>query len=222
MSRGHDGRLVRWKRRLAPLRPSASVASYPRIPSTALEAAGDGDGQRLVFAGRRSAEILEGEGRYQEAVGGGTAALAERVRTGDRWNRSEIHAHLAVNLLRVGRTEEAKANAAAAEAMVRGPGDIAGVTEAEWVRAHFLAARGDDDAADAAFLAAIASAQRGEFMPLHVSLRLDRAEFLLARGRASEAASVLAEVERLAPPPPWNHLHARRRALAAAVDAQRV
>jgi len=55
-----------------------------------------------------------------------------------------------------------------------------------------------------------------------VSLRLDRAEFLIERRRAPEAAALLAEVERLAPPLPWNFLPARRRALAAAVVAQRV
>jgi hypothetical protein len=106
--------------------------------------------------------------------------------------------------------------------MVRGPEDISGVAEAEWVRAHVLAVRGDDDAANAAFSAAIASADRGEFVILHVSLRLDRAEFLVARKRAPEAAALLDEVERLAPPPPWNYLPGRRRALAAAVSVQRV
>ena len=186
------------------------------------EAAGDGDGQRLVFVGRRSGEILESEGRYEEAVVAWTAALVESVRTGERWNRSEIHGHLAVNLLRVGRTKEAEAHAADAAAMLRGPGDIAGVTEGEWVRAHVLALQGDDPGADEAFLSAIASAHRGEFVPLQVSLRLDRADFLLARGRASDAASVLAEVERLAPPPPWNYQLTRRRALAARVTGQRV
>jgi tetratricopeptide (TPR) repeat protein len=187
-----------------------------------VEATGDGDANRLVFAGRRRAEILEGEGRYEEAVVAGTAALAESERTGERWSRSEIHAHLAVNLLRVGRTEEAKVHAAEAAATLAGPEDISGGAETEWVRAHVLAVNGDDDAADAAFRAAIASADRGEFVRLHVSLRLDRVEFLLARGRAPEAAALLAEVERLAPPPPWNYLPARRRALAAAVEAQRV
>ena len=186
------------------------------------EAAGDDDGLRLVGTGRRRTEILGAEGRYDEAVAAGTAALAESVRSGERWNRSEIHGQLAVNLLRVGRTKEAEAHAAEAATMVRGPEDISGVAEAEWVRAHLLAVRGDDDAADAAFSAAIASADRGEFVHLHVSLRLDRAEFLLARGRAPEAAALLAEVERLGPPPPWNYLPARRRALAATLQAKRV
>jgi tetratricopeptide (TPR) repeat protein len=184
------------------------------------EAAEDGDGLRLVYVGRRSAEILEGEARYEEAVVAGMAALAESVRTGERWNRSEIHGHLAVNLLRVDRTAEAAAHAAEATAMVRGPEDIAGVSEAEWLRAHMLAFNGDHEAADAAFRAALASAERGEFVQLHTSIRLDHAEFLLARGRVAEAASLLAEVERLAPPPPWNYRATRRRALAAAVAGQ--
>jgi class 3 adenylate cyclase len=186
------------------------------------DAAGDADANCLVAVGRQRAEILEGEGRYEEAVVAGTAALAESVRTGERWSRSEIHAHLAANLLRVGRTEDAEAHAAEAAAMVRGPEDISGVAEAELVRGHVLASRGEHDAADAAFNAAIASADRGEFVRFHVNLRLDRVEFLLARGRAPEAAALMAEVERLAPPPPWNYLPRRRRALAAAVQAQRV
>ncbi len=197
-------------------------AALATLDEVRAEAAGDGDANRLVNVGRRTAEILEGESRYEEAVAALSAALAESVRTGERWNRSELLGHLAVDLLRIGRTEEAQAYAAEAAAMVRGPEDISGVAEAEWVRANVLAARGDDDAADAAFSAAIASADRGEFTHLRINLRLDRAEFLIARKRGPEAAALMAEVERLAPPPPWNYLPARRRALAAAVEAQRV
>ena len=192
------------------------------LDEVAAQAAGDGDGNRLVSVGRRRAEILEGEGRYADAVTAGTAALAESIRTGERWNRSEIAGHLAVNLLRVGRHAEAEAHAADAAALVRGPEDLSGVAELEWVRAHFSAARGDDAAADAAYQAAIAAVDQHEFAHLKDSLRLDRAEFLLSRGRAPEAAALLAEVERTAPPPPWDHLRARRRGLSAAVDAQRV
>jgi tetratricopeptide (TPR) repeat protein len=181
-----------------------------------VDAAGDGDGFRLVVTARRTAEILEGEGRWDEAIAMFATALAESTRTGERTNRSEILGHLAVNLLRVGRTEEAEPYAAEGAAVILGPADVAANAEADWVRGHVLAARGDDEAADAAFRAAIAGASRGEFVPLHVSLRLDHAEFLLARGRGAEAAALLAEAERLAPPPPWNHLPARRRALAAA------
>ena len=132
-------------------------------------------------------------------------------------NRSEINGHLAVNLLRVGRGRGAARHVTEAAAMLRSQDDIAGVTEGEWVRAQVLTFQGDDAGADAAFQSAIASAERGEFFPLRVSLRLSHAEFLLARGRAADAASVLAEVERLAPPPPWNYLARRRRALAAAI-----
>ena len=148
------------------------------------------------------------------------AAVAQSVRTGERWNRSEIHGHLAVNLLRVGRAAEAEVHAAEATAMVRGPGDIAGVSEAEWLRAHVLASKGDHEAADAAFRAALASAERGEFVQLHTSIRLDHAELLLGLGRVSDAASLLAEIDRLAPPPPWNFRANRRRTLAAAVAQQ--
>ena len=184
-----------------------------------IEATGDGDGNRLVLIGRRSAEILEGEGRYAEAVAAGMAALAESVRAGERWNRSEILGHLAVNLLRSGRIAEAESYAAEAAAMVRGAGDISGVAEAEWVRAEILAARGDDAAADAAFNAAIATADGGEFVPLQIVLRLERAAYLLGKKRTAEAAALLAEVERRSPPAPWKYLLARRRSLAAAVEA---
>jgi hypothetical protein len=186
------------------------------------DAAGDGDGNSLVTQGRRIAEILEGEGRYVEAVAAGTSALAESVRIGERWSRSEILGHLATNLLRVGRTAEGEARAADAMAMVRGPEDISGVAEAELVRAQVLAARGEEGAADAAFKAAITTIDRGEFAYLQAILRLDRAEFLIRRKRLTEAAALLAEVERRAPPPPWNFLPTRRRALAMAVEAQRV
>ncbi len=186
------------------------------------EAAGDGDANRLVFVLRRKAEILGSEGRYAEAVAVGTEALAESTRTGERWSRSEIAGHLAVNLLRVGRTAEAEARYADAAATLRGPEDRAGVAEAAWAEAHLLAARGDYDAADAAFRASIAAIEGREFVPLGVSLRLDYAGFLLERKRTAEAATILAEAERIAPPPPWNYLQVRRRALAAAVHAQRV
>ena len=197
-----------------------AAAALAVLEEVRVEAAGDGDGQRLVFVARRKGEILEREGRYEEAVLAWTDALAESERTGERWNRSEIHSHLAVSLLRVGRTKDAEAQAAKAAAMLRSQDDIAGVAEEQWMRAHVLAAKGDDAGADAAFLSAIASVERGEFIPLRTSIRLDRAEFLLARGRRSDAAAVLAEVERLAPPPPWNYLATRRRALAAAVAGQ--
>jgi class 3 adenylate cyclase/tetratricopeptide (TPR) repeat protein len=196
-------------------------AALTILDEVAVDATGDGDAYRLVFVGRIRAEILESEGRHEEAVAAGTAALAESVRTGERWNRSEILGHLAVNLLRVGRIAEAELRAAEAMAMVRGPEDIAGVSEAEWLRAHVLAFHSDVESADAAFRAATVSAERGEFVRLQVNVRLDHAEFLLERGRASDAASLLGEVERRTPPPPWNHLAMRRRALATAV-AERV
>jgi len=199
-----------------------SGAALEILEEVRAEAVGDGDGNRLVGTARRRADILEGDGRYAEAVTAGTSALAESIRTGERWNRSEIEGHLAVNLLRVGRTAEAEAHVADAAALVRGAGDLSGTAEAEWARAHFLAARGDHDAADAAFRAAIATVDPHEFAPLKAFFRLERAEFLLARKRIAEAAALLAEVERIAPPPPWNYLPDRRRALAAAIAAQRV
>jgi len=199
-----------------------SGAALEILEEVRAEAVGDGDGNRLVGTARRRSDILEGDGRYAEAVTAGTSALAESIRTGERWNRSEIEGHLAVNLLRVGRTAEAEAHMADAAALVRGAGDVSGTAEAEWARAHFLAAGGDHDAADAAFRDAIATVDPREFAPLKAFFRLERAEFLLARKRIAEAAALLAEVERIAPPPPWNYLPDRRRALAAALAAQRV
>jgi tetratricopeptide (TPR) repeat protein len=186
------------------------------------EAVGDGDANRLVFVGRRKAEILASEGRYAEAVAVGTEALAESIRTGERWNRSEIAGHLAVNLLRVGRTAEAEARYADAAATLRGPEDRAGSAEAAWAEAHVLAARGDHDAAETAFRASIAAIEGREFMPLAVSLRVDYADYLLERKRTADAAALLAEAERIAPPPPWNYIQSRRRALATGIEAQRV
>ncbi|HEX6062226.1 MAG TPA: hypothetical protein VF001_09170, partial [Candidatus Limnocylindria bacterium] len=107
-------------------------------------------------------------------------------------------------------------------AFVRGAADVSGAAEADWARAQFLAARGDDDAADAAFRAAIAAVDPLEFVSLKAFFRLERAEFLLTRKRIAEAAALLAEVERGAPPPPWNYLPDRRRALAAATAAEQV
>jgi class 3 adenylate cyclase/tetratricopeptide (TPR) repeat protein len=199
-----------------------SAAALEILEEVIAEAVGDGDGNRVVGAARRRCEILEGDGRYAEAVAAGSMALAESVRSGERWNRSEIEGHLAVNLLRVGRTAEAEAHIAEALAFVRGAEDVSGAAEADWARAHFLAARGDHDAADAAFRAAIAAVDPLEFVSHKVFFRLERAEFLLARKRTAEAAALLAEVERVSPPPPWNFLPERRRAFAAALAAQRV
>ena len=199
-----------------------SAAALEIIEEVIAEAAGDGDSNRVVGASRRKYEILEGDGRYAEALAAGTAALAESIRIGERWNRSEIEGHLAVNLLRAGRTAEAEAHLAEALTFVRGPEDVSAAAEASWARAQFLAARGDDDAADAAFRAAIAAVDPREFLTHKMFLRLERAEFLLARKRIAEVAALLAEVERLSPPPPWNFLRDRRRGLSAAVDAQRV
>ncbi len=199
-----------------------AAAALEILEEVIAEAVGDGDGNRVVGATRRRYEILEGLGRYSEAVTAGTAALAESIRIGERWNRSEIESHLAVNLLRTGRTADADAHLAEALTFVRGAEDVAGVAEAEWARAHFLAARGEHDATDAAFRAAIAAVDPLEFLSHKVFFRLERAEFLLTRKRIAEAAALLVEVERLSPPPPWNFLPERRRALAAALAAQRV
>ena len=199
-----------------------AAAALAILDEVGAEAVGDGDGQRLVLVGRRRAEVLESEGRYAEAVDAGVAALAESVRTGDRWSRSEIAGHLAANLARIGRLEEAEARLAEATALVRGPEDLAGVAEAAWAQAHVLAGRGDDAGAEAAFRSALAVIEAGEFLPLRVQLRIDYAELLLQLNRTAEAAALLAEAERLTPPPPWNFLAARRRALASAVAAQRV
>jgi class 3 adenylate cyclase/tetratricopeptide (TPR) repeat protein len=192
------------------------------LEEVSIEASREGDANRFVTSSRRTTEVLETMGRYEEAVVTGRAALAESIRIGERWNRSEVEGHLAVDLVRLGRIDEAEAHAAAAGELLRGPSDFSGAAEAEWMRAHVLAARGDEIAADAAFRAALAAIDPYEFLDLRISMRLDYAEFLLSRGRVPEAAAVLAEAERIVPPPPWNHLAKRRRALHAAVQAQRV
>ncbi len=194
-----------------------SPAALEILEEVIAEAVGDGDGNRVVASARRRQEILEGDGRYAEAVTAGTTALAESIRIGERWNRSEIEGHLAVNLLRTGHSAEAEAHLAEAVTFVRGAEDVSGAAEAEWARAHFLAAHGDDAAADAAFRTAITAVDPLEFVSHKVFFRVERGEFLVARNRIAEAAALLAEVERLSPPPPWDFLPDRRRALATAV-----
>ena len=58
--------------------PDAALAIMSEVRD---ESVGDGDGQRLVYVERRSGEILESEGRYEEAVVAWTAALAASHRT---------------------------------------------------------------------------------------------------------------------------------------------
>lgn len=71
--------------------PAAALALLEEVRD---EAAGGGDGQRLVFVERRSGESLESEGRYEEAVVAWRTALAETARSGERWNRSRFMATL--------------------------------------------------------------------------------------------------------------------------------
>jgi len=181
----------------------------------------DGDANVVIMAHRRHAEILQGDGRYAEGLAVGLAGLAESERTGDRWHRSEILSFIGRNLLGLGRIDEAAGRIAEAAAIVRGEQDVAAVAEVRAAQAALAAARGQDDQADAGFLEAIAIADRGEFAPLHVVYRLERAELLLRRGRSADAAALLAEIERIAPPPPFAFLRPRREALAAALERQR-
>ena len=197
--------------------PEALALSDRMIASTTQ----DGDVNRLISSLRRRAEILSLDGQHEEALAVGLRAQVESERTGERWNRSEIFTFVGRSLLGLGRTDEAAERIAAAEAILRGQDDIAAVAEVNAARAALAAARGDDVAAEAGYARAIEIADRGEFVPLHVSNRLELAEHLARRGRPAEAAALMAEIDRICPPPPFAYLRSRRRALAAALETQR-
>ena len=197
--------------------PEALAVSERVIASTTE----DGNVNRLIASLRRRAEILHHDGQYAEALAVGLQALAESERTGERWHRSEILTFIGRSLLGLGRVGEAAERIADGEAMLRGEDDIAAVAEVHAARAALASARGDDTAAEASYARAIEIADQGEFVPLHVSNRLELAEYLARRGRSAEAAGLLAEIDRISPPPPFAYLRSRRRALAAVLETQR-
>ena len=201
------------------LRGDAATA-LQLLDAVTADALDDGDTNRLIASRRRQAEILDGERRYSEGLAVGLAALADSERTGERWHRSEILTYIGRNLLGLGRIDEAATRMAEGAAMIRGDEDVAAVAEVLAAHAALDAARGNDEAADVGFAKAVAVADRGEFAPLHVWIRLERAELLARWGRPAEAATLLAEIDRIAPPP-FRFLPERRAALAAVLEKQR-
>ena len=181
----------------------------------------DGNNNRVIDARRRQAEILYEQRRYAESLAVGLTALAESEQTGERWHRAEIVTYIGRNLLGLGRTDEAGARIAEAAAVIRGEEDLAAVAEVRAAQAALHAVRGEDDAADADFRQALAFADGGEFVPEQVIIRLEHAEHLLRWGRPADAAAILATVDRIMPPPPFDLYRARRDALAAALEKQR-
>ena len=198
--------------------PAAALTLLDRDLAIATE---DGDNDRVVVVRRSQAEIHYAEGRFAEGLAAGVAGLAESERTGERWNRAEIATYIGRNLLALGRVEEAAARIAEAAAVIRGEEDLAADAEVRAAQAALDATRGDAAAADAGFRRALEIADRGEFVPEQLLLRLEHAEHLLRWGRPADAAAVLAAVDRIAPPPPFGVHQARRTALAAALEMQR-
>jgi tetratricopeptide (TPR) repeat protein len=152
------------------------------------------DAQRWLGASRLLAEVLleERDPRAGTII---EAAIAESVRVGERWNRSELFGMRALAALQ--RGDHAVAEAAASDAVATAfPGDVSAESEAAKVLGLVRAAQGRIDEADRELRRALDLVAATEFVSGFSETALTRADFLIQRGRTEEARRLLDEIDR--------------------------
>ncbi|MBA3778962.1 MAG: AAA family ATPase [Chloroflexi bacterium] len=157
------------------------------------EAEEAGDGHLIVSSARLLGETLTEAGRTEEAYGAIRLALDHSVRTGERWNRTELLAQRASCATLRGDLVAAETMLAESDATVRAD-DLAAIGVYNSTLGQLRAAQGRDEEAEAALRLALHTIRPTEYW-WWTTLALDLAEFLVARGRAAEAASLVGEVE---------------------------
>ena len=152
------------------------------------------DAQRWLGAARMLAEILLEE-RDPGAADIVELAIAESVRVGERWNRSELFGLRAIAALQRGDVAVAEAAANDAIAMVF-PGDISAESEGARVLGLVLAAQGRIDEADRELRRALDLVAATEFISGFGETALTRADFLIQQERVPEATQLLDDIDR--------------------------
>lgn len=159
----------------------------------AAEALAAGDGALVVSSHRLLGETLFEAGRFAESDAVTATALEHSIRTGERWSRTELLAYRALVAIEDGRLADAERLLADSAATIR-EGDVAAFSVLEAAKGQLTAAQARDAEAERAFRAAVAQGRATEYwwwtMPA-----VELAEFLVSRGRAAEAAPMVAEID---------------------------
>ena len=159
----------------------------------AAEALAAGDGALVVSSHRLLGETMFEAGRFAESDAVTATALEHSIRTGERWSRTELLAFRALVAIEDGRLADAERLLADSAATIR-EGDVAAFSVLEAAKGQLAAAQARDAEAERAFRAAVAQGRATEYwwwtMPA-----IELAEFLVSRGRAAEAAPMVAEID---------------------------
>ncbi|GAC1613642.1 MAG: AAA family ATPase [Candidatus Dormibacteraceae bacterium] len=139
---------------------------------------------------------LDPQGRFLEGAAAVDRAIGVAEATGDRWNRSELNALRARFALELGEVDLAARRVDESLKWLRA-GDVTAEAEAMHALGRVRAAQGLDDAAETAFRRGFDAVKTTDFNWPRTLMAIELAEFLIERGRSSEAATAMAEVE------PW-------------------
>jgi tetratricopeptide (TPR) repeat protein len=176
------------------------------------------DAQRWLGASRLLAEVLL-EQHDPEAAAVIDAALAESVRVGERWNRSELFGMRALAALQRGDLAVAEAAANDAVAMAF-PGDVTAEAEAASALARVRAVQGRHDEADRELRRAFELVNGTEFVTAFSEIAFARADFLIQRGRVQESTELLDDIDRRNARSGYEQISARSRRLREAASAR--
>ena len=162
----------------------------------------EGDPNMIISTMRSQGELLAMEQRrYADAAPFIERALELSVRIGDQWHRAELTGTSALLVA-------ARAELATAERLLRegdehaSRGDVFAIAYLQHCRARVYELAGRTADADVAYTLASATFSGSGFSrsPWCANVYLDHAEFLVANGRAAEAASRVAHAEELLGP----------------------
>jgi predicted ATPase/class 3 adenylate cyclase len=176
------------------------------------------DAQRWIGASRMLAEILL-EQHDPEAAAVIDAALAESVRVGERWNRSELFGMRALAALQRGDLAVAEPAANHAVAMAF-PGDVSAEAEAASALAQVRAAQGRHDEADRELRRAFELVNGTEFVTAFSEIAFARADFLIQQGRVQESTKLLDDIDRRNARSGYEQISARSRRLREVASAR--
>ena len=168
-----------------------SIACYLALADAGAE---EGYSQLVIAGCRHAANVMFDAGRQSDARPVLERALAESIRTGERWNRTELHAALARVAAVEGDVAAAEKRLADARAALR-PSDSTAVAEVALATAVVRHAQGREAEADAAFHEAIGLLAATEFSVNTGDFCLVYAEYLVAVGRHADARHALEEAE---------------------------